>query len=128
MAGLTVATATTPPDSQRLGQGIKTVLVSGTSTDATAVVAAVADSQIVITGGWVYYDGGAAETLAILSATTSLLTLTLPAAAGCVQLPPGLIYTADSEALNFNKSGAVASISAIIEYAVIAAGASLYIK
>jgi len=120
MAALTVATATQPPDARRLDALVYTTLVSGAGTTATEVVAAVADKQTVITGGVVSWDGGAAETLEILSDSTVLFTVEMPAVKGNLKLPH--LYTEDSEALNVHKSGAVASVNVHVEYATITAG------
>jgi len=125
MALLTVSTATQPYDSGRLDNGVYTVLLSGAGTEQTPAVAAVAGKRIVILRGWISWDGGANETLAIQSASTTLFTQGLGAAyAGCREFPRGL-YTAAGEALNLDKSGAVALISCHIEYVVIASGVHL---
>jgi len=122
MAALTVSTPTQPYDSGRLGRGVYTVLASGAGADQTEIVAAVAGSYILILRGWISWDGGASELVAIQSASTTLFSQGIGAAfPSCREIPRGL-YTAAGEALNLDKSGAVAVISCHIEYVYVTAG------
>ena len=112
MAALTVATKEAPYDSARKNLGVAVKLVSGQGTDASTVVAAVASTQVHLLGGFIRHNGGAAETLAILSDTTTLTTIELVATAGTIDLTPyrGL-YTTAGEGLKLNKSGATNNIT-----------------
>jgi len=124
MAALTVSTATQPPDSGRLNNGIYTVLASGAGTTQTAVVAAVAAKKITIVRGWISFDGATADNVIVQSGNTTLFTAYgSNAVAITVELPRGL-YTAAGAALNLKKAS-TAVVSVHIEYAVIGSGVHL---
>jgi len=120
MAALTVSTA---KDSPRVSSVANVVLVSGAGGDATEVIAAGATGyQHVVTRCHISWDGGGAENIAVKSGSTTIHTIYLPATACNFDIPPGLIYTAAAEALNFDKSAATGILSAIIEYVTVEFG------
>ena len=133
MAALTKAAKDTPfhllhsADSFDRGRlTVNCMELSGAGTDATEIAAAAAVYQHVILGGYVETDGGAAEDLVFLSAAGAIATVSLAAAAGVYSLHAYRGSMTDSgEALNANKSGAVAVVFARVFYVSVPAAETI---
>ena len=121
MAVLTKAVLETPVDS--FGSTIVTTYLSGGGTTATAVIAAAASTQQVILGGVLSHNGGAAESVAVISGSTTIATLYLPAVAGTIDLAclRGL-NTDAGEALSVKKSGETALVAITLHTRPLKAG------
>jgi len=120
MAALTVATAT---DSPNKSSEAKRILISGDGDEATTVIAASTTGyQHIVTKCHVSWNGGGAENIVIKSGSTTLHTIYLIALATNFDIPPGLIYTAEDEALIFDKSAATGIASIMLEYVTVIPG------
>ena len=93
------ATRESPYPSGLKGQGVVVTTMTGTGTDSTEQLAAVASTQHHIIGGFV--AAPAAATITIYSAAT-VIAIMYFATAGIQALPP--VYTVAGEALNVKQS------------------------
>ena len=126
MAALTVASVATPyhiqqgfePPYARVSVGC--VNVSGIGTDISTLVAAVTGSQIIVLGGFIETDGGAAENMVFSSDAGTIQTTVMAAAAGVYSLHAMRgNMTVVSQALKVKKSGAAATVFGRVWYAVV---------